>query len=483
MKPDEAFFKIIETLKTQIPDAAQRSTAAMQIFGQKFGQNTALLNEDIGALRENFKQLGGGMTTEFAQAADVYGDAWTDITQVQDNFKNQIAGAVLPALTSLLQDFPKLGGAVLTFGSGLVGMADKFVPLITNIALLKGSGLLTWVKTSTAAIPGLTAVTNLFAISVRGLMAAFGPVTLAIGAAFLAWEAWKGANAESGWLRDLSDGVENLALRLMGFSAAQADAAIKADHLRQKTAELAEEQRKLRQAQAVDYTEVYIGTQTELAEAVAKVSAEYKALLASDRLPAVRAALQQNVLSMEGIARMGDTTTDAVKQLKASMDDLAKAAEQAPLAKFREEMQAFAEELRLATRGRAPAAAMLEAFGAQAQKARTQALLIPGGLRAITDEMLALAEAADLKDLNLMLDEFHKTTLKVAAAWTKEMKAAAQAWADFTGKQLTEAIVNISTIETSVHGESESRLRETLRPIRSRRSQRDCHRDASTRRL
>ena len=449
MDSTEAFTEIVSALQTQIPDASARSARAMEIFGQKFGQSTAILNEDIGALRENFKQLGGGMTTELAEASDRYGAALTDIKLKQDQFRDSIALAVLPALTDLLETFPKLGGGLLTFGQGLFDAADKFGPLLSNVALLKGTNILGWIKSVTLAIPGMTMVTNLFSLSVKGLMARLGPLALAIGAVVAIWQAWQGATAESGWLRDLSDGVEKLALRFWGMSEAEADAAIKAQHLAQKTKELADEQAALARTQKAlaPFPAVASHATNELAKAVSKVNKEYADLLKSDSLPSVKDALDQNVLSMEQIAAMGGTTTEALKLLKESLDAAQKAADASPLNKFRDEMRKLHEQLTLAASAGAPASAMLEQFGTDAQKARTQALLIPGGLRAITDEILALAAAADLRDLNAMLEDFHKTTVKVAAAWQKDMRAAAQAWADFTGKQLTEAIVNISTIE------------------------------------
>ena len=447
MSDADALRTIVDRIKA-LPPEIDKGAKMMEVFGSKARLMTQLVSEDIGQLQQDFKDLGGLENQEaLAELGDTFNDLNTNIQVAGDSFKRTVAVMFLPAINDVLKQVPELGGAVITAGDALMGFGESFLPILTNIALLKGAGFLTWIKTTSAAIPGLTFVTNMLSISIRGLVTALGPLALAAAAAFAIWETWQAANAESGWIREMSDHFEYAALRLMGFSDAEAEAAIQADHLRQKTKELREEQEALARAQARVFTEVEIGVLDALGEEIRRLDAEYDKFLKGGNVEKVRAALKQGMLKTEDIATMANTTEEVVKRFQKAMDDMEKAAGKTPLGKFKADMAGLREEMRLANESGASAKMMLEQFGEQAQKARTQALLLPGGLREITQEMLALADAADLKALNEMMEDFHKITLKVAFAWQRDMRAAAQAWADFTGKQLTAAIVNISTIE------------------------------------
>lgn len=67
------------------------------------------------------------------------------------------------------------------------------------------------------------------------ILSSLGPVGIVAAGVTAAWEAWKSASAEKGWIREISDGYEYAALRLGGYSAAQADAMIAQQHLTEQT--------------------------------------------------------------------------------------------------------------------------------------------------------------------------------------------------------------------------------------------------------
>lgn len=68
-------------------------------------------------------------------------------------------------------------------------------------------------------------------------MTALGPLGLIVIAAGAIYASFKAANAETGWIREISDGFEYASLRVQGYSAAEADAMIATDHMVQKLKE------------------------------------------------------------------------------------------------------------------------------------------------------------------------------------------------------------------------------------------------------
>lgn len=176
----EQFFTVLKTIQDTVP-VSEQSAKAMEVFGAKFRSSTMLLKEDVAGLRERFKELGGpeGLGA-LAKAGDDYTDALNDIQLVQDNFKRQIANAVLPEVNKLLEAMPNLGGAVLTIGEGFSSAAQSILPLVTNLVLLNGpGGLKGLMETIKKGIPSLSGVTGLF----TGLGGTFTKLVPAIGGA------------------------------------------------------------------------------------------------------------------------------------------------------------------------------------------------------------------------------------------------------------------------------------------------------------
>lgn len=115
---------------TEIEDPAKRMALAMTLFG-KAGQKLAPLLAQgpagIKKLREEIESLGGGFTTEFAEAAGVMNDNFDRLDFLLLSIKVRLSSFVLPALNSLLErainigkSFTKLADETDIVQSGLI---------------------------------------------------------------------------------------------------------------------------------------------------------------------------------------------------------------------------------------------------------------------------------------------------------------------------------------------------------------------------
>ena len=415
--PTAAFTTIIETLQTEFPDAAQRSVKAMEIFGNRFGANSALLNENIGELRANFDKLGPSMTTEFAKNSDAYNAAWDAISHKQDQFRNQVVNSVLPTLTSLLEQFPALGGAAVTLGGSLFAMGEQLVPLISNIGLLASSGLGPWLKTTAMALPGVTTAVNALGLSFKGLTAALGPLAIAIAGVTAAWYVWGKANEESGFFRDRADDIQWAAMRLMGWSDAAAEAEIAAQHAREKAAALAAATAATGDAAAKAAPQIRAQKDgfAELAKETAK-NREALAALTTAQRSQIASALAQGQ-SLQDISDLTKVSAGALELFQKQIAATKQASESSPLGKFVKEMETFGPSVAAAVKSGAPMADMVAQFGKHAAELVTKAKLIPGAFAAVPQAVRDIATAFTSAEFQKAMDAFEKKTGDIADLW------------------------------------------------------------------
>ena len=137
MKPEEAFFTILEAIQ-QLPPGIDKNAKAMEIFGGKFRSQTMLLKEPIEELRQTFIDLGGGMTGPLAAAGDSWNDTLNELQLKQETWKNQTAGAMLPTLTALAKEMEKLPAPVLIVGETVVDLGKKFLTFSQNMIASQG---------------------------------------------------------------------------------------------------------------------------------------------------------------------------------------------------------------------------------------------------------------------------------------------------------------------------------------------------------
>lgn len=443
--PTEAFFKILETIKQTVP-VADQGAKAMEIFGGKFRMNTMLLKEDIAGLRADFKELGGGMTTDLAVAGDAYGDNLKRIEQVQNNFRNSIARAVLPALNDLLEKFPQAGGAALTFGEGIVDLAKSFIPLLGNLALLKSSGFATSVMTWAATIPGFTTAMGLATTAVKGFVAVLGPLAIAITGAFLAWKAWQKATEESGWIREVSDAFEYASLRIQGYSAAQADAMIAGEHVREQQKKLNDQLKDTEEKLKASGGAVRAQKSgwDDLSGSMAEARAGLKALTAEQRAM-IKAALDAGV-SLSDIHDKTGVATNVLNLFNKELDASKKAFESSAFGKLKKQLEELGPAIALALASGRDMTLVLEQFGKQAEDAVNTAKLIPGALDKVPESVKKVAAAFEASEMKKTLDEIHKKTLDIAGAWGKQLREDALRFAEVINKDVAAAIKHVADL-------------------------------------
>jgi hypothetical protein len=100
LAPDQQFAKIGDALK-QMPNAADRVTAAQDIFGKSGVRLIGMLTEGSAGLAKTnaeFAKLGGTLSELDIAAADLAGDSFTKVGAAFDNFKNSLTISAAPAM-------------------------------------------------------------------------------------------------------------------------------------------------------------------------------------------------------------------------------------------------------------------------------------------------------------------------------------------------------------------------------------------------
>jgi phage-related protein len=123
----------------KMPDGAEKSALAMQLFGKSGTELIPMLNEGRAALEQYQATISGDM----AASADKFNDAINAIGREISGPFNQAVMALLPAITSIakalvpiIDAFTKLPAPVQTLIVGITGLAAAFVILAPAISAL-----------------------------------------------------------------------------------------------------------------------------------------------------------------------------------------------------------------------------------------------------------------------------------------------------------------------------------------------------------
>jgi hypothetical protein len=171
---DEIMLEVADKFKA-MPDGANKTAAALQLFGKAGADMIPMLNGG----RASIESLTATMSTSFAKGADKFNDKMVALQTKFTQLGVGIGTALMPLLTALTDGvsavadgFGKLPGPVQTLLGGVVALAAAFVvlaPAISAIVSLGGvvgpaiaaitvalGGLLTFA--SSTLIPGLLAL-------------------------------------------------------------------------------------------------------------------------------------------------------------------------------------------------------------------------------------------------------------------------------------------------------------------------------------
>jgi len=115
LSPEEQFVAIADAL-SNVADATTRAALAQQLFGRSGTMLLPLINggaAGIRALTDEAEELGIVMSTEAAQAAADFTDAWNRGKQSVLGLSREIAAAVIPSFTALVETVrPFIGMAI-----------------------------------------------------------------------------------------------------------------------------------------------------------------------------------------------------------------------------------------------------------------------------------------------------------------------------------------------------------------------------------
>lgn len=104
---DDVFTDISEAL-SKLPDGAQKTAAAIKLFGRSGAEIIPLLNSGrngVEAYRKEAERLGLVMSTETAKAAEEFNDNLTRINAALQGFTLQVAGPVIDVLADLSTEY------------------------------------------------------------------------------------------------------------------------------------------------------------------------------------------------------------------------------------------------------------------------------------------------------------------------------------------------------------------------------------------
>lgn len=129
---------------SQMPDGVQKTSLAIDIFGDKLGPKMVpLLNDGtagLAAMREEARQLGVVVSTEAGQAAEQFNDNLDRLGSVGQGAFQQLSAAALPtlnAITEALLESQKEGGML----SQVLDVAGKAVRIVfETLAVLAANG-------------------------------------------------------------------------------------------------------------------------------------------------------------------------------------------------------------------------------------------------------------------------------------------------------------------------------------------------------
>jgi TP901 family phage tail tape measure protein len=208
-------------------------------FEKSEGSAKAMADAMMKGLPGAMERLRGSIETAMLSISKAIEPAVLSMIGIAEKLADVITKVIIPAFAAM--PVPLQMGAL-----GMVAFAAAIGPVIFIVGqLISAVGTITLafgtkgiaMRAMTALYPAWAAVVRGATVAVAGLTAVMGPLSIAIGGVALAWAAWQKASAETGWIREVSDGFQYAALRVQGYTAAQADAMIESDHAAQRARE------------------------------------------------------------------------------------------------------------------------------------------------------------------------------------------------------------------------------------------------------
>ena len=138
MSIEDRFNAVVKALQ-DMPDGAEKSALALELFGKQGQELMPLLNssaEEVEALRQRFHDLGIELTDEQINAAAKYQDTLSDLMQVFDGIKILIGSELLPVVTEWADKMAMYAGKLLKAYKEDGGLSGVFKVLKEDISTL-----------------------------------------------------------------------------------------------------------------------------------------------------------------------------------------------------------------------------------------------------------------------------------------------------------------------------------------------------------
>ncbi len=137
---ENVMFDALDKLQ-KMPEGAEKSTLAMQLFGKSATELSPLLNKNsknVSELRQKFKDLGMGMSDEAIDASVKYKDTMDSLNRSIQGIMYSVGAEFLPIVQSVADtiqnNMPQIRAAVMPVFQG-IGNAIKFVANNLNILI------------------------------------------------------------------------------------------------------------------------------------------------------------------------------------------------------------------------------------------------------------------------------------------------------------------------------------------------------------
>jgi len=133
LRSADAVFEDIAEALSKLPDGAQKTAAAMKLFGRSGAEIIPLLNAGRAGLagyREEAERLGLVLSTETAKAAEELNDNMTRLNAAMQGMTLQLAGPVVKGLANLSTEFVR----AYTEGEGLLRVFNALGVSLSRLA-------------------------------------------------------------------------------------------------------------------------------------------------------------------------------------------------------------------------------------------------------------------------------------------------------------------------------------------------------------
>tara|TARA_R110000824_G_scaffold48699_1_gene137276 strand:+ start:2447 stop:3748 length:1302 start_codon:yes stop_codon:yes gene_type:complete len=138
MSLDEQFHVVAESIST-IQNPAERSAAAIQIFGRSGMDLIAMMEGGSGAIKaqqEDLKRLQGELSAFDLKKVEDSNDAWTNFGTAMEGIWNQLAVAVAPLMEFIGNGLANIAGwiaRIIDAWNSLVGIETEVVAPVENV--------------------------------------------------------------------------------------------------------------------------------------------------------------------------------------------------------------------------------------------------------------------------------------------------------------------------------------------------------------